>query len=118
MLHRKTGFALTVLAAVLLAAATWADDAAVPKHFKSLSTTVQLSATSSLNGKTVPPGRYKVLANDNKVTIKQGGKVIAEAPVQWKDEQAKAGYSTIVYDNHGIREIHFEGKTRYIVVAD
>ncbi|HXJ15637.1 MAG TPA: hypothetical protein VNM68_00385 [Candidatus Polarisedimenticolia bacterium] len=118
MLHRKTGFALTILAALFLAAATWAGDAATPKHSKPLSTTVQLMVTSSLNGTTLPPGSYKVVANDSKVTIEQSGKVIAEAPVEWKEGERKARYSTVVYDNHGVREIHFDGKTRYVVVAD
>jgi hypothetical protein len=118
MLHRKTGLALTILAALLLAAPTWAGDTTMPKHSKPMSTTVQLSTTTTLSGKTLAPGSYKVTANDTTVSISQNGKVIAEAPIQWKDEEDKAEHSMIVYDSHGVREFHFDGKTRYVEIAD
>ena len=35
------------------------------------------------------PGTYRVTADDSKVTLTLDGKVVAEAPVQWKDETNK-----------------------------
>jgi hypothetical protein len=73
---------------------------------------------TSLSGKPLKPGSYRITADDAKVTVEQNGKVIAEAAVQWKDESSKARYTTIVSDERGIREIHFGGRTRYVEIAN
>jgi len=51
------------------------------------------------------------------LTMTKDGKVVAQVPVQWKDETSKPHYSTIVTDGGKITEFHFGGKTRFVVVS-
>ena len=45
------------------------------------------------------------------------GKVMAEAPAQWKDETSKPRNSNIVTTGDQVTEIHFSGKMRYVTVG-
>jgi len=118
MLHRNTGLAVTILAGLLLAMPSLAHATAAAKNPNSVSTTVQLLSETSLHGTTLKPGTYKLVADETNVTLEQDGKMIAESKMHWKDGAKKSPYSTVVFDDHGIREIHFDGKTRYIEIAD
>ncbi|HXX43785.1 MAG TPA: hypothetical protein VEJ38_03595 [Candidatus Acidoferrales bacterium] len=84
---------------------------------KPTSATMEVLNTISLGGTQIKPGTYKVTADDSKVTLEQNGKMVAEAPVQWKEGDAKARYSNIVTVNDHVTEIHFGGKVRYVSVS-
>lgn len=84
---------------------------------KSTSATMDILTKVSLNGKELKPGTYTVTADDSKVTLAQNGKVMAEAPVRWKDETSKSRNSTIVTTDDQVTEIHFSGKMRYVTVS-
>jgi hypothetical protein len=84
---------------------------------KPTSATMDILNPVSLAGKHLKPGTYTVTADDRKVTIAQGGKVLAEAPVEWKDEQTKPEYSNIRTDGNQVTEIHFSGKMRYVTIT-
>lgn len=88
------------------------------KNSKDISATMDILTTTSLGGKTLKPGSYKVIVDGSTVTVKSGNKVAAEAPATWKDGSAKSQYSSIVTDAKGIEEIHFEGKTDYVEVQE
>jgi uncharacterized protein (UPF0333 family) len=103
---------VVVALAMPLAARTWGANGS-----KSTSTTMDLLNAVSLNGKQLKPGIYTVTADDSKVTVAQNGKVIAEAPIEWKDETTKPHNSNIVTNNDQVTEIHFGGKMRYVQVA-
>lgn len=81
------------------------------------SATMDVLTAVSLNGKHLKPGTYSVTADDSKVTVAQNGKVLAEAPVEWKDESSKAKNSNIVTNNDEVTEIHFGGKMRYVEIT-
>ncbi len=81
------------------------------------SATIDILAAASLNGKHLKPGTYTVTADDTKVTVAQNGKVMAEAPIEWKDESKKPSNSNIVTNNEEVTEIHFSGKMRYVTIA-
>jgi hypothetical protein len=117
MTRRGMSLVLTVLAALALALpiAARAGDANPTRIIVSMS--VDLSSPATLGGTALKAGSYSVKADSAKVTLLRGGKVVAEAPVQWKDEAGKAEYSTIVTDNNQITEIHFSGKTKYVAIA-
>ncbi|HXZ11530.1 MAG TPA: hypothetical protein VEG64_03975 [Candidatus Sulfotelmatobacter sp.] len=116
MSHRATTIGLAVLVVLALAVPAMArHDAA--NDAKQVSTRMDLLSPATLSGKALQPASYTVSADESKVTISLNGKIVAEAPVQWKDEAGKARYSAFVTDNNQIREIHFSGKTRYIEVA-
>ena len=73
---------------------------------------------TSLAGTALKPGTYTVVADGSKVTLSQHKKKVAEAPIQWKDEQGKARHSTIVTESDGrVTEVHFRGQTQYVAIA-
>jgi hypothetical protein len=117
MSHRGISLMLVVLVALALALpiAARSDEANPPKVIVSMS--VDLDSPATLGGTVLKAGSYSVRADSAKVTLLRGGKVVAEAPVQWKEEAGKAEYSTIVTDNNQITEIHFSGKTKYVAIA-
>jgi hypothetical protein len=70
----------------------------------------------TLSGKELQPGIYSLVADSSKVMLKQSGKVVADAPVQWKDGDKKEFANHVVLDGKNIKEIRFAGRTRYIVI--
>lgn len=84
----------------------------------SASATMELLSPATLGGKQLKPATYRVKADDTKVTLLQGKKVVAESAIQWKDEPAKSPYSAIVVDDSKVKEIHFSGKQKYIEIND
>ena len=117
MSHRRMSFLFTVLGALTLALPMTArsDDTNPTKEIVSKS--MNLSNPVTFGGTELKPGSYSVKAYSVKVTFSRSGKMIAEAPVQWKDEADKAAYSAIVTDSGQIREIHFLGKSKYVEIA-
>jgi hypothetical protein len=79
-------------------------------------TTLDLASAASLGGTALKAGTYSLVADESKVTLKQGSKVVAEAPVQWKDADKKEFATNVVLEGNSIKEIRFGGKTRYLVV--
>jgi hypothetical protein len=80
-------------------------------------TTMEIRNEVTLDGKQLKPGSYDVKVDGSTVTFLHGGKAVAEAPVQWKDESGKSRDSKIVADSGAVKEIHFIGKTRYVEIA-
>lgn len=77
---------------------------------------IDVLADANLAGTQVKAGTYDVEANESKLTLKRNGKVVA-APIEWKDEQAKPQYPSIVAESGRVTEVHFGGKKRYVQVA-
>lgn len=69
-----------------------------------------------INGTTLTPGEYNVVANDSTVSFFRGKKLIAEAPIQWKDATQKIDQNAIVTDSGKIQEVRFKGQSRSVVV--
>jgi hypothetical protein len=87
------------------------------KNGKATTAQVDILSTLTLAGKQVKPGSYRVTADDAKVTLELNGKVVAEAPVTWKDESSKPRSSNVVSTDDQIKEIHFNGKMRYVSIS-
>lgn len=117
MFRTRSVLACAAVAAFLLAAML-SPCVASAKDSKNIQSTMTIANATSLGGKPLKAGTYRVIANDSTVTMKSGDKVVAQAPVQWKDAGSKAEYSSIISDDHGIQAIHFQGKTRYIEVKE
>ena len=115
--RRGVNVLLSVFVALVLAMPLAAHDAGT-KNAKPTSATMDVLSNVLLGGKQIKPGTYVVTADDSKVTVAQGRKVIAEAPVQWKDETSKAKYSNIIVTDNQVKEIHFGGKMRYVEIAE
>jgi len=94
--------------------------AGAPASFaaNTVSATMDLLSPASLGGKQLRPATYQVKADDSKVTLLQGKKVVAESAIQWKDEPDKSPYSAIIVDGSKVKEFHFSGKRKYIEVTD
>jgi len=69
-----------------------------------------------LNGTTLAPGEYKVVANDSTVSFFRGDKLIVQAPIQWKDGAQKIEQNAIVTEAGKIQEVRFKGQNRSVVV--
>jgi hypothetical protein len=116
MARRGMNFAMTVLAALALAFP------AAAKHDtndskSTVKASMELPNSAVLAGTELKAGDYSVTADDSKVTVSRNGKVVATAPIQWKEAPSKAKYSSIVTDGNQIKEIHFNGKTRYAEIS-
>ncbi|HUO34527.1 MAG TPA: hypothetical protein VMU43_06025 [Candidatus Acidoferrum sp.] len=82
-----------------------------------IKTQVQLLNPATLNGTQLQPGVYELKADGSTVSFMQKGKVVAEAPMSWKDGSNKASYTAVIVNNNAVQEIHFSGKTRYVAIA-
>ncbi|HEV2314435.1 MAG TPA: hypothetical protein VGR94_03945 [Candidatus Acidoferrales bacterium] len=69
-----------------------------------------------ISGTTLTPGEYNVVANDSTLSFFRGKKLIAEAPIQWKDATLKIDQNAIVTDAGKIQEVRFKGQSRSVVV--
>jgi hypothetical protein len=117
MYRKPFTLALSLLLASVLATAMVAQKASA-KDSNTVSTDMDIITATSLGGKAVKPGTYRVIADGSTVTLKRGNKVIAEAPAAWKDANDKARYSSVVTNGQGITEFHFEGRESYIQVKE
>ena len=117
MEHRRMNLVVTILAALALVIpiAARADDSKTIKPVSRVA--VDLHSAVTLGGKDLKPGSYQVSADGSKMTISRDGKVVAEAPIEWKDGQSKASYTSVVTDGNQITEVHFDGKAKYISVT-
>ena len=116
MSRHGIGYIFAVLAALALAMPLAAHNNA-GKDSAIVKATVAISDDATLGGKQLKAGTYDVKADETKVTLSLNGKVVAEAPVQWKDEQSKSQYSSIKVDSGSVKEIHFNGKARYAEIS-
>jgi hypothetical protein len=105
---------LPILVALLFALPVAARDGA--KNGNATTTQVDVLSTITLAGKQLKPGTYEVKADDTKVTLSLNRKVVAEAPVEWKDETTKPRDSQIVTTDGQVKEIHFSGKMHYVAI--
>jgi hypothetical protein len=117
-MNRPMNRAMTVFAALVLLLAIAATNAPAKDTKAGINTTMSLLNPATVAGKQLQPGDYAVSADETHVTISMKGKVVAEAPVQWKDESGKAKYSAFVSEGNKITEIHFGGKTRFVTIAE
>jgi|SRR5579864_57941 hypothetical protein len=117
MMRNRTSCVLPMLAILALAMPLAARSNGKDSKSKA-SATVELVKDAVIGGKPVKAGTYEVKANETKLTLSHDGKVVAESPIEWKDEQAKSTYSAIVVDGGAVKEVHFSGKTRYVQISE
>jgi hypothetical protein len=108
-------FFMPIVVALLIAMPLAARDAG--KNGKATNADVDILNSVTLAGKQLTPGTYHVTADDAKVTVTLRGKVVAEAPVTWKDETSKPRSSNVVTNDNQVTEIHFNGKMRYVSIG-
>ncbi|HTR48680.1 MAG TPA: hypothetical protein VMM16_14960 [Verrucomicrobiae bacterium] len=115
----RRGFnAVAPILVALVLAMPLAARAVAGNNSKPTSTSMDVLTTVTLGGAQIKPGTYTVTADDSTVTLAQGSKVLAKASIQWKDEASKAKSSNIVTAGDRVTEIHFNGKMRYVSIAE
>ena len=117
MSRRAINLVLTVLVALALALPLAARVDKTKDAKSAASASMDLLNSATLSGHELKPASYTIKVDETKVTFSRNGKVVAEAPVQWKEASTKAQYSSIVTDGNQIREIRFGGKTRYVEIT-
>lgn len=116
-MSRVTVYRLLASVVVLALAVSAGVAPASAKETKAVvKTNITLFSNHMLAGTELKAGNYQVIADESKVTVKKDGKVVAEANAQWMDGQGKASDTSVVTDGGSIREIHFGGKSRYVVI--
>jgi hypothetical protein len=115
MFRRRVMFPFVVLASLLVALPLAAAE--MPAAKSKATTTVDVLKPMTLAGQQLKPGTYSVSADDSTVTLQMHGKMVAQAPVQWKDEASKAQYSGVVAVDGVVKEIHFSGKMKYVTIT-
>jgi len=115
--RRSLGFVLCALAALAVAVPMMARNAAA-KNSKGTTATMDVLSPATLGGKDIKPGTYTFQADESTLTVLHNGKMVAEVPVQWKDETNKPNDSNIVVQNNAIKEVHFAGKMKYVEVME
>jgi hypothetical protein len=101
-------FSIAILTVMTIPA--WANS----KSSDSQRVTIELGTTATLNGQTLEPGNYTVVAEGNQAKFEQDGKVVAEAPCSWKTLSSKALNTDVVTNQNRITEIDISGKTQAI----
>lgn len=85
---------------------------------KTTRVTLDLLENASVAGTKVKAGTYDVEASESTLKLTQNGKLVAQAPIEWKDEQSKQQSSSFVAESGRITEVHFSGKARYAQIAN
>ncbi|MGD0403286.1 MAG: hypothetical protein ABSB66_08815 [Candidatus Acidiferrales bacterium] len=121
MSRSKMNGVLTILAALALALSI-AAHATPAKDAKStvtpiVKTELRLLSPATLGSTELKAGEYSVTVDDAHARFSRNGKVIAEASVQWKDENAKPQTNAVVVDSNQIKELHFGGKMKYVEIT-
>lgn len=115
MLVSRTKRLLSMISGLAIATGLVALSSAAKS--KATRATMNLSAVANMGGTQLNAGTYDVEATESTLKLKRNGKVVAQAPIKWKDEQSKSQYSSIVAESGRVTEVHFGGKTRYAQVA-
>lgn len=88
-----------------------------PENTRMEKKSMQLDAQTTVDGKTLMPGEYKVLINGDKVTFEKDGQGVVTAPCQWKTLKFKAEYNAKLFSaNHVLQELQFEGSNQALDV--
>jgi len=100
---------------VLLAASALA----VPVFAKPMSKVVNLPHGANLGKSHLEAGQYTLLIDGDKVAVKSGKKVLAEAEARWEERQDKQPYDSVLVGPDGtVQEVRFGGQRRVLVLPE
>ena len=117
-MSRRNVFAIAVVACILALVPTisCASTFTTISAKSNRKVTVNVFKDHTLAGKMVKEGTYQVKMDDSTVAFIADGKVVAEAPGEWKDSPTKAAYDFLGLEGNAIKEIHIAGQRRYFSV--
>jgi hypothetical protein len=122
MLRQKVDRVLTIVFTALTFVLSIATRATPAKDAKSTVTPVaktdlRLVRPATLGGTNLQAGQYSMTADGTHARFLKGEKIIAEAPIRWKDESAKRPITAIFIEGNQIKEIHFGGEMQYVEIT-
>jgi hypothetical protein len=92
---------------------------AVPVFAKPMSRIINLPQSAMLGKSHLEPGRYTLLIDGDKVTVKSGKTVLAEAGARWEERQDKQRYDSVLVGPEGtLQEVRFGGERRVLVLSE
>lgn len=90
---------------------------AAPAVAKPVSKSLNIPTQAKFGGTLLDAGRYQLLIDDTKVTVKKGREVIATVQGQWESREKKNDYTSILQGPNGeVQEIRFAGERRALVI--
>ena len=110
MSRRSLPLFLAIMALTTMGVSVWAKN----DSGDTITTSVKLTATTTVGTTQLAPGNYKVIADGSKAKFELGNKVVAEIPCTLKDFTGKINETTFVIDNNKLTEIQVSGKTKAI----
>ena len=106
---------LLIRTLVLLAASALA----VPVFAKPMSRTMNLLESAMLGKSHLEAGQYTLLIDGDKVTVKSGKKVLAEAKARWEERQDKQPHDSVLVGPEGtVQEVRFGGQRRVLILSE
>ena len=110
MSRRSLPLFLAIIALTALGASAWAKN----DSGDTITTTLKLTAPTTVGTTKLAPGSYKVTADASKAKFELGNKVVAEVPCTLKDFNFKINETTFVIEQNQLTEIQVSGKTKAI----
>lgn len=101
---------IALLAAVALA---------IPAMAKPVSKSINVVQPAKISGAQLTVGEYRLLIDGNKVTVRQGKHILAQAEGRWEERAEKARNDSMVLGpNREVQEIRFAGDHRVLVIMN
>ncbi len=110
MSRRSLPIFLAIMALTAMSVSVWAKN----DSGDTITTSLKLTATTTVGTTKLAPGTYKVIADATKAKFQLGNKVVAEIPCTLKDFSGKINETTFVIDHDQLTEIQVAGKTKAI----
>jgi len=107
MSRRPLLFVLALAAVSLLTMPAWAK----PNANDSLRANITFYSSLKLANKTLAPGKYQVVAQENNAKFERNGKTVADVPCTMKMLPKKSQHTELFTDHNRLTQIHVSGKT-------
>ncbi len=90
---------------------------AVPALAKPITKDVNLSNPAKIGRTQLNSGAYRVVIDGEKITVKQGSRVVAETTGQFVERERKQQHNSVVIGPGGeLQEVRFAGDRRVLVL--
>lgn len=110
MSRRSLSLLMAIMALTAMSVSVWAKN----DSGDTITTSLKLTAATTVGTTQLAPGDYKVIADGSKAKFEKGNKVVAEVPCTLKDFNGKINETTFVLDNNKLTEIQVAGKSKAI----
>lgn len=90
---------------------------AVPVLAKPIQKDITLSRSVKFGKTEIQAGDYRLLVDGDRVTLRQGNKIVADLYATWEERESPSAYSSVLINRFGqIEEVRFRGSHRVLVI--